>query len=74
MTNARENSGALFRIPDDQIKSEKHPPYEGEFSATCPHCGAASGGWVKAWIKEGKTGKFFSLAFKFKQAKAGATP
>ena len=67
MKDQRENSGALFRIPDQDRKSDKHPQYEGDFSQTCPHCGKQSGGWVKAWIKEGKSGKFFSLAFKFKQ-------
>ena len=69
---AKENSGNLFRLADEERKSDKHPQYEGEFKIACPHCNGASGGWVKAWIKEAKTGnKFFSLAFKFKQARSG---
>lgn len=61
---AREDSGNLFKIKPEDVKSEKHPQYEGEFKTRCPHCQQASSGWVKAWIKEGKAGKFFSLAFK----------
>ena len=60
----KDNSGNLFKVPD--LKSEKHPPYEGEFAVICPHCQAPAKGWVKAWVKDGKAGKFFSLAFKFK--------
>lgn len=67
----KENSGSLFRIPDEEKKSEKSPGYEGEFSAICPHCQGVLGGWVKAWVKDGKKGKFLSLAFKFK-TKQGA--
>ena len=63
----RDDSGNLFKIKDEDRKSEKHPQYEGEFKVICPHCQKATGGWVKAWIKEAKTGaKFFSLAFKHK--------
>jgi hypothetical protein len=63
----RDDAGNLFRIKDEDIKSEKHPQYEGEFKVRCPHCQQATSGWVKAWIKEAKTGaKFFSLAFKHK--------
>lgn len=62
----KADSGNLFRV--DERKSEKHPEYEGEYVVQCPHCGAQSRGWVKAWIKEAKTGrKFFSLAFKARQ-------
>lgn len=67
----RDNSGALFRIPDEDVKSDKHPQYEGDFKVICPHCQAPSSGWVKAWLKEGKKGKFFSLAFKHKTGGGG---
>lgn len=65
--NTPDNSGNLFRVPDEERKSDKWPQYEGEFKSNCPHCGATASGWVKAWVKETKAGKkFFSLAFKFK--------
>lgn len=70
----KDNSGSLFRIPDEERKSDKHPQYEGDFKIACPHCNGAAGGWIKAWIKEAKTGsKFFSVAFKFKQRTGGST-
>ena len=59
---ARPNSGTLFK--ETERKSDKHPEYEGEYLVECPHCNASHKGWVKAWVKEGKKGKFFSLAFK----------
>lgn len=63
----RDNSGSLFKVKPEDLKSEKHPPYEGEFKIVCPHCNGAAQGWVKAWLKDSiKAGKFFSLAFKFK--------
>lgn len=63
----RDDSGNLFKIKDEDRKSEKHPQYEGEFKVICPHCQKPTSGWVKGWIKEAKTGaKFFSLAFKHK--------
>jgi len=68
----KDNTGNLFRIADEDRKSDKHPQYEGEFKVICPHCNAPATGWVKSWIKEAKTGsKFFSLAFKFKQRTGG---
>lgn len=66
----KEDSGNLFKIKDDDRKGETWPQYEGEFKLRCPHCQQASLGWVKAWIKETKSGaKFFSLAFKHRQKK-----
>mgnify|MGYP003331419363 CR=1 len=68
----RDDSGNLFRIPAEKRKSDKHPEYEGEFKTICPHCNQPASGWVKAWVKEAKTGsKFFSLAFKFKRKGGG---
>ncbi len=61
----RENSGSLSRVENPE--SDRHPGYEGEFLTQCPHCQGNAGGWVKGWVKEGKKGKFFSLAFKFKR-------
>ncbi len=63
----RDDSGNLFKIKEEDRKSEKHPQYEGEFKILCPHCQKTTSGGVKGWIKEAKTGaKFFSLAFKHK--------
>ena len=67
---APDNSGNLFRIADEDRKSETWPQYEGEFNIICPHCNSPAKGWVKAWIKEGKAGKFFSLSFKHRQKQA----
>lgn len=65
-TTKYPNTGTLFRLPPEKRQTDKSPEYEGEFDITCPHCGGESKGWVKSWIREGKAGKFFSLAFKFK--------
>ena len=66
----RDNTGSLFKQPPEKVTKDTHPPYEGDFKIKCEHCGAESRGWVKAWVKESpKIGKFFSLAFKFRQAK-----
>lgn len=55
MTNQRENSGILFR--NNRKTNDKHPDYEG--------CCTIGGKPLRigAWIKEGKAGKFMSLAF-----------
>jgi hypothetical protein len=58
----REGSGSLFR--NDKDGNEKRPDYRGD---------ALINGEVleiSAWIKEGKNGKFMSLSFKPKEAKA----
>lgn len=51
----RDNSGILFR--NDRKKEEKHPDYQGR--ATIDQ----RGWWLAGWIKEGRKGKFLSLAF-----------
>lgn len=68
----KDNSGSLFKLLPDKRKSDNSPEYEGDVKIVCPHCGAPSLAWIKAWIKEAKTGaKFFSLAFKFKTRSGG---
>lgn len=62
----KPNSGSLFKVPDEKRTKETWPQYDGEFLVECPHCGQHQKGWVSAWVKEGKAGKFFSLAFKHK--------
>lgn len=52
----RNNSGALFK--NNRKEKETHPDYQGECMV----------GGVKyrmsAWLKDGKKGKFMSMAFK----------
>lgn len=58
----KDNSGSLFR--NDKREKDTHPHATGT---------ALIGGveyWVSAWTKEGKKGKFQSLAFKVKEERA----
>ena len=51
----RDNSGTLFK--NDRKETVKHPDYKGTVMV---------GGvlyWISAWIKDGNSGKFMSLAF-----------
>lgn len=61
-----ENSGILFKNPRKQ--KPNHPDYTGNQSITCPHCDQKSDFWLSAWLKEGKRGKFLSLALKIKES------
>jgi hypothetical protein len=63
----KDNSGSLFKQPPEKMTKDTSPPYEGEFKLICPHCNAEARGWVKAWIRDSKVGKFFSLSFKFRE-------
>jgi hypothetical protein len=56
----RDNSGSIFRVADK--KGEKFPDYEGKAMID----GKLK--WVSMWIKEGKKGKFYSIAFKDRDA------
>lgn len=56
----KENSGALF--VNDRKESEKHPDRTG----TALIDGREY--YVSGWVKEGKKGKWLSLAFKAKDA------
>lgn len=51
----KDNSGALFR--NDRRERETQPEFTGK--------GLIDGveHYISAWVKEGKGGKFFSLAF-----------
>lgn len=59
MNEKRDNSGALFKAKANE--NPRWPQYEG--SATVDGVDY----WLSAWVKEGKSGKFFSLAFKPKE-------
>lgn len=54
------NRGVLFK--NDRRESDKHPEYNGSINVDGVDY------WLSAWVKDGKKGKFFSLAIKPKQA------
>ena len=56
----KEGSGALFK--NTRKDKDTHPDYRGDAMINGQHMEIA------AWIKEGKNGKFMSLAFKPKTA------
>lgn len=57
----KDNSGTLGT--NKRKSKDTHPSHSGQ----CVIEGKAY--WVSAWVKEGPTGKFFSLAFKPKEEK-----
>lgn len=62
----RDNSGSLFL--NDRKEKETHPSHTG----TALIDGVEY--YISAWVKEGNNKKFFSMAFKPKQAKAAEEP
>jgi hypothetical protein len=65
MTKQHDNSGLLFR------NTEKHEDRDRDYQGSITVGGVEY--WLSAWIKEGKRGKFMSLAVKPKQAAASET-
>jgi hypothetical protein len=54
------NSGALFR--NDRKTQDNHPTHTGSINIE------GKDYWLSAWVKDGKSGKFFSLSVKAKDA------
>lgn len=54
------NSGALFR--NDRKTQDNHPTHTGSINVD------GKDYWLSAWVKDGKSGKFFSLSVKAKDA------
>jgi hypothetical protein len=63
---ARDNSGALFA--NKRRENDRQPTHTGQ----CVIDGKPY--WMDAWVKDGRDGRFFSIAFKPKLARdQGAT-
>ncbi len=56
------NKGALFK--NNRREKDTHPEYNGTINVE------GHDYWISAWVKEGKSGKFFSLSVKRKDGTA----
>jgi hypothetical protein len=66
MSERRDMSGTLGK--NERREKDTHPTHTGQ----CLIDGKAY--WISAWVKEGQSGKFFSLAFKPKEARQEPAP
>lgn len=57
----KPNTGSLFKAKERA--SDRHPEYTGTINVDGREY------WLAAWVKEGQTQKYFSLAVKPKDAK-----
>ncbi len=57
------NSGVLFK--NDRKQGANHPDYKGNINIEGTEY------WLSAWIKQGKQGKFMSLAVTKKEDRGG---
>lgn len=57
----KPNTGSLFKAKERA--SDRHPEYTGTINVDGKEY------WLAAWVKEGQTQKYFSLAVKPKDAK-----
>jgi hypothetical protein len=55
------NRGALFK--NDRRTTDKHPEYTGTLNVNGTEY------WLSAWVRDGKRGKYFSMAVKPKEEK-----
>lgn len=55
----KENTGVLFK--NEKRKTENHPGYTGHINVNGQEY------WLSAWVKEGKSGKYFGLALSPKE-------
>lgn len=62
----RELSGSLFK--NDKKEEKTHADYKGSILINGVEY------WLNAWIKEGKSGKWMSLAAKPKEKQASRSP
>lgn len=69
MADGYPNSGALFKAdPAKKAENPKRPDYEGNAEVDGVQY------WISAWLKDGKSGKFMSLAFKRKEERKPQEP
>jgi len=64
MEEKRDNSGVLFK--NDKKEKPNHPDYKGNITV------GGKDFWLSAWIKDGKNGKFMSLAMNPKEPREDA--